>query len=72
MFNECCRYERIAWIPILITFLVVAGLGGKHLINPEERECQDNYVPEVSALDTSATGLELDPDTVVHLSPLIY
>lgn len=28
------RYERIAWIPILATFIVILGLGGKHLGNP--------------------------------------
>ncbi|KAF5318548.1 hypothetical protein D9619_010745 [Psilocybe cf. subviscida] len=27
-------YERIAWIPILATFIVILGLGGKHLGNP--------------------------------------
>ncbi|KAF8189306.1 hypothetical protein BJ912DRAFT_377421 [Pholiota molesta] len=26
-------YERIAWIPILITFMIVVGVGGKHLNN---------------------------------------
>ena len=29
-----CRYERIAWVPILATFVVLLGLGGKHLGNP--------------------------------------
>ncbi|KAF8621764.1 hypothetical protein AX15_007503 [Amanita polypyramis BW_CC] len=28
-------YERIAWIPVLIAFLVAFGVGGKHLSSPE-------------------------------------
>ena len=29
------RYERIAWIPVLISFLVALGVGGKRFSNPE-------------------------------------
>lgn len=28
------RYERIAWIPVLIVYVVALGIGGKHLSNP--------------------------------------
>ena len=28
------RYEKVAWIPIAITFIITLGVGGKHLSNP--------------------------------------
>ncbi|KAH9477681.1 Purine-cytosine permease fcyB [Psilocybe cubensis] len=27
-------YERVAWIPVLITYIITMGVGGKHLSNP--------------------------------------
>lgn len=27
------RYEKVAWIPVLITFIITVGIGGKHLLN---------------------------------------
>lgn len=33
-----CRYERLAWIPVLIVYLVALGVGGKHLTNPPPAE----------------------------------
>jgi len=28
------RYERFAWIPVVITFFIAVGVGGHHLRNP--------------------------------------
>ncbi|ETW77210.1 hypothetical protein HETIRDRAFT_479797 [Heterobasidion irregulare TC 32-1] len=48
----------------------VRGISFK--LQEEERERKDNYVPEVSALDTSATGLTVDPDTEELLKHLNF
>ncbi|KAF8141322.1 40S ribosomal protein S17 [Boletus edulis] len=48
----------------------VRGISFK--LQEEERERKDNYVPEVSALDTSASGLDLDGDTVDMLKALNF
>ncbi|KAG6812526.1 hypothetical protein H0H92_002417 [Tricholoma furcatifolium] len=31
-------YERVAWIPVVIAFVVALGIGGKHLSNPPPAE----------------------------------
>jgi len=31
-------YERLAWIPVLVVFVVALGVGGKHLSNPPPAE----------------------------------
>ncbi|KAI9063521.1 cytosine-purine permease [Trametes sanguinea] len=31
-------YERLAWIPVLVVYLVALGVGGKHLSNPPPAE----------------------------------
>ena len=32
------RYERLAWTPTLLVYVVALGIGGKHLINPPPAE----------------------------------
>ncbi|PPQ73498.1 hypothetical protein CVT26_010412 [Gymnopilus dilepis] len=48
----------------------VRGISFK--LQEEERERKDNYVPEVSALDTSVGGLEVDGDTKALLDALNF
>ncbi|EKM74633.1 hypothetical protein AGABI1DRAFT_116811 [Agaricus bisporus var. burnettii JB137-S8] len=48
----------------------VRGISFK--LQEEERERKDNYVPEISALDTTASGLEIDPDTKALLDALNF
>ncbi|KZT01565.1 40S ribosomal protein S17 [Laetiporus sulphureus 93-53] len=48
----------------------VRGISFK--LQEEERERKDNYVPEISALDTSVNGLEVDPDTEALLRSLNF
>ena len=31
-------YERLAWIPVFIIFIIILGVGGKHLTNPPPAE----------------------------------
>ncbi|TFK31346.1 40S ribosomal protein S17 [Crucibulum laeve] len=48
----------------------VRGISFK--LQEEERERKDNYVPEVSALDTTVSGLEVDPETKALLDSLNF
>lgn len=32
------RYEKVSWVPVLITFVIALGVGGKHLSNPPPAE----------------------------------
>ncbi|GJE93171.1 NCS cytosine-purine permease [Phanerochaete sordida] len=34
-------YERLAWLPVLLVYVVALGIGGKHLINPPPAEPAD-------------------------------
>jgi purine-cytosine permease-like protein len=36
--SRIARYERLSWLPVLITFVIALGVGGKHLSNPPPAE----------------------------------
>lgn len=38
LYDPISRYERVAWLPVLITFIIAIGVGGKHFINPPSAE----------------------------------
>jgi len=48
----------------------VRGISFK--LQEEARERKDNCVPEVSAFNTSGSGLQIDQDTKEGLSPPFY
>ena len=50
--RNCCRYESVAWIPNVITFIVMLGVGGKYL-NPSE--FPSTPAPTASELISCAT-----------------
>lgn len=37
-YNVLNWYEKLSWIPVLITFIIALGVGGKHLSNPPPAE----------------------------------
>ncbi|KAF8726540.1 hypothetical protein AX14_007745 [Amanita brunnescens Koide BX004] len=64
-------YERIAWIPVLISFLVALGVGGKHLSSPEPLQPATaaavlNFGSTIAGFSITYSSLSSDFTTYYH------
>ena len=64
------RYERIAWIPVLISFLVALGVGGKHLSaapsTPATAAAVLNFGSTIAGFSLTYSSLSSDFTTYYH------
>jgi purine-cytosine permease-like protein len=56
------RYERLAWVPVLVVFIIALGVGGKHLTNPPP--VQPATAPVILSFASTIAGF------VITYSPL--
>jgi purine-cytosine permease-like protein len=64
-------YERLAWIPVLIAFLVALGVGGKHLANPPPAEAATasaifGFAATIAGFDVTYSAMSSDFTSYFH------
>ncbi|KAF9482731.1 NCS cytosine-purine permease [Pholiota conissans] len=64
-------YERLAWIPVLITCVIVLGVGGKHLSNPPPLEPATastilSFASTLAGFSITYSGLSCDFSSYFH------
>jgi NCS1 nucleoside transporter family len=70
-YNFLSWYGRLAWIPVLLAFLVALGVGGKHLANPPPAEAATaaailGFAATIAGFDITYSPLSSDYTSYFH------